>query len=73
MPGEEPKERLGPWNAAAICGNDTNSSRLSGSAIVAVEEISQELNVPKIDIFIGAPREKHRFSVKDLGGVRVIF
>jgi amino acid transporter len=40
---------------------------------VAVEEISQELNVPKNNIFIGAPEEKHRFSVEDLGGVRVIF
>jgi amino acid transporter len=39
----------------------------------AVEEISQELNVPKNNIFIGAPEEKHRFSVEDLGGVRVIF
>jgi amino acid transporter len=40
---------------------------------VAVEEVSQELNVPKNNIFIGAPEEKHRFSVEDLGGVRVIF
>ncbi len=39
----------------------------------AVEEISQELKVPKNNIFIGAPEEKHRFSVEDLGGVRVIF
>jgi amino acid transporter len=39
----------------------------------AVEAISQELNVPKNNIFIGAPEEKHRFSVEDLGGVRVIF
>ncbi len=39
----------------------------------AVEEISQELRTPKNNIFIGAPEEKHRFSVEDLGGVRVIF
>jgi amino acid transporter len=39
----------------------------------AVEAISQELQVPNNNIFIGAPEEKHRFSVEDLGGVRVIF
>ena len=38
-----------------------------------VEAISKELKVPKNNIFIGAPEEKHRFSVEDLGGVRVIF
>jgi len=38
-----------------------------------VEEISQELGVPKNNIFIGAPEQKHVFSVEDLGGVRVIF
>jgi amino acid transporter len=38
-----------------------------------VEAISQELQVPKNNIFIGAPEEKHRFSVEELGGVRVIF
>ncbi len=38
-----------------------------------VEAIAQELKVPKNNIFIGAPEEKHRFSVEDLGGVRVIF
>ena len=42
-----------------------------GPAII--EEISQELQVPKNNIFIGAPEEKHKFSVEDLGGVRVIF
>jgi len=31
-----------------------------------VEAISQELKVPKNNIFIGAPEEKHRFSVEDL-------
>jgi len=39
----------------------------------AVDAISQELQVPNNNIFIGAPEEKHRFSVEDLGGVRVIF
>jgi hypothetical protein len=38
-----------------------------------VEAISQELQVPTNNIFIGAPEEKHRFSVEELGGVRVIF
>lgn len=38
-----------------------------------VEAIARELKVPKNNIFIGAPEEKHRFSVEDLGGVRVIF
>jgi amino acid transporter len=38
-----------------------------------VDALSKELQVPHNDIFIGAPEEKHRFSVEDLGGVRVIF
>jgi amino acid transporter len=38
-----------------------------------VEKLAQKLKVPKNNIFIGAPEEKHRFSVEDLGGVRVIF
>ncbi len=38
-----------------------------------VDIISKELGVPKNNIFIGAPEQKHRFSVEDLGGVRVIF
>ncbi|MFZ5447947.1 MAG: APC family permease [Thermodesulfobacteriota bacterium] len=42
-----------------------------GPAIV--DSIAEELKVPKNNIFIGAPEEKHRFSVEDLGGVRVIF
>lgn len=42
-----------------------------GPAIV--DQIAKELNVAKNNIFIGAPEEKHRFSVEDLGGVRVIF
>ncbi len=42
-----------------------------GPAIV--DSIAKELQVPKNNIFIGAPESKHRFSVEDLGGVRVIF
>ncbi len=42
-----------------------------GPAII--DAISQEFGVEKNNIFIGAPEEKHDFSVQDLGGVRVIF
>jgi len=38
-----------------------------------IEAVSQEFGVPKNNIFIGAPEEKHHFSIQDLGGVRVIF
>ncbi len=38
-----------------------------------VEAVSQEFGVAKNNIFIGAPEEKHHFSIQDLGGVRVIF
>jgi len=38
-----------------------------------VEALSQELKVPKNYMFIGAPEAKHKFSLEDLGGVRVIF
>jgi len=38
-----------------------------------VETLSQELKVPKNYMFIGAPEDKHKFSLEDLGGVRVIF
>ena len=38
-----------------------------------VEAVSKEFGVPVNNIFIGAPEEKHEFSIKDLGGVRVIF
>jgi amino acid transporter len=38
-----------------------------------IEEVSNEFDVAKNNIFIGAPEEKHTFSVQDLGGVRVIF
>jgi len=42
-----------------------------GSEIIEV--VSKEFNVPVNNIFIGAPEEKHTFSIQDLGGVRVIF
>jgi len=38
-----------------------------------IEEVSREYGVATNNIFIGAPEEKHSFSVRDLGGVRVIF
>ena len=38
-----------------------------------VDTLSQELKVPKNYMFIGAPEDKHQFSLEDLGGVRVIF
>lgn len=38
-----------------------------------IDGVSKEFNVPVNNIFIGAPEEKHTFSIKDLGGVRVIF
>ncbi len=38
-----------------------------------IEEVSNEFDVAINNIFIGAPEEKHAFSVQDLGGVRVIF
>jgi hypothetical protein len=38
-----------------------------------IEAVSREFGVPNNNIFIGAPEEKHAFSVQDLGGVRVIF
>jgi hypothetical protein len=38
-----------------------------------IEAVSQEFGVATNNIFIGAPEEKHAFSVQDLGGVRVIF
>jgi len=34
--GEAKKERLGPWHATAICGNDITSSCLYVSAIAIV-------------------------------------
>ena len=38
-----------------------------------IKAVSQEFGVPINNIFIGAPEEKHNFSIQDLGGVRVIF
>jgi hypothetical protein len=38
-----------------------------------IEVVSKEFGVEKNNIFIGAPEEKHAFSIQDLGGVRVIF
>ena len=38
-----------------------------------IDAISEEFQVPKNNIFIGAPEHKHNFSIQDLGGVRVIF
>ncbi len=38
-----------------------------------IEAISQKFGVTKNNIFIGAPEDKHHFSIEDLGGVRVIF
>jgi len=38
-----------------------------------IDAVSKEFNVPVNNIFIGAPEEKHTFSIQDLGGVRVIF
>jgi amino acid transporter len=38
-----------------------------------VDAVSKEFGVPINNIFIGAPEEKHSFSIQDLGGVRVIF
>ena len=38
-----------------------------------IDAVSKEFGVPINNIFIGAPEEKHTFSIQDLGGVRVIF
>jgi amino acid transporter len=38
-----------------------------------INEVSKEFTVPVNNIFIGAPEEKHSFSIQELGGVRVIF
>jgi amino acid transporter len=34
-----------------------------------IEAVSKEFGVPTNNIFIGAPEEKHTFSIQDLGGV----
>lgn len=38
-----------------------------------VDSLSKEFDIDKNNIFVGAPEQKHSFSVKDMGGVRVIF
>jgi len=38
-----------------------------------IDAVSLEFGVAKNNIFIGAPEDKHSFSIQDLGGVRVIF
>jgi amino acid transporter len=38
-----------------------------------IDAVSKEFGVSTNNIFIGAPEEKHAFSIQDLGGVRVIF
>jgi hypothetical protein len=38
-----------------------------------IDTVSKEFGVSVNNIFIGAPEEKHAFSIQDLGGVRVIF
>jgi hypothetical protein len=38
-----------------------------------VDKLSHEFGVLKNNMFIGAPEEKHNFSIQDLGGVRIIF
>ena len=38
-----------------------------------IDAVSKEFGVPLNNIFIGAPEEKHNFSIQELGGVRVIF
>jgi len=38
-----------------------------------IDAVSREFGVAKNNIFIGAPEEKHNFSIQELGGVRVIF
>jgi amino acid transporter len=48
----------------------TREGRFGPEIIAAV---SAEFSVPTNNIFIGAPEEKHAFSVQDLGGVRVVF
>jgi hypothetical protein len=38
-----------------------------------IDSVSREFGVARNNIFIGAPEEKHDFSIQELGGVRVIF
>ncbi len=83
LEGAHPRKGLNQWLATGICGNDITSSVLYVSGIAAVYAgvlapvvllaVIVVLVVPKNNIFIGAPEQKHSFSVQDLGGVRVIF
>ena len=38
-----------------------------------IDAVSKEFSVAKNNIFIGAPEDKHTFSIQELGGVRIIF
>jgi len=38
-----------------------------------VDTLSQEYGVLKNKMFIGAPEDKHHFSLEQLGDVRIIF
>ena len=38
-----------------------------------IRRFSKEFNIPINNMFIGSPEEKHRFTIQELGGVRVIF
>jgi hypothetical protein len=38
-----------------------------------IDTLSHEFRVLKNNMFIGAPEEKHNFTIQDLGGVRIIF
>lgn len=38
-----------------------------------IDSLSREFDIPKNNIFVGAPERKHSFSMEDLGGVRIIF
>jgi len=38
-----------------------------------VRRFSKEFNIPINNMFMGSPEDKHRFTIQELGGVRVIF
>ncbi len=38
-----------------------------------IDSLSREFDIPKNNIFVGAPEQKHPFSMEGLGGVRIIF
>ena len=48
-------------------------SRVGTFGPEAVRDLSNEFNIPTNNMFIGAPEEKHTFTIQDLGGVRVVF